>query len=272
MNTTVYLADLKKDLRAMFNNLNIDVGDVDCIIMEALNLEYTDLYKDRVLSAEDVERVMQCVEERKQGKPVTKIFHKVYFYGLEFYVDENVLSPRQETELLVDYAIAFLKTHEHAKVLDLCTGSGAIACAMKKNTNAYVVATDISDSALNVARQNAKQLGLEIEFKHSDMFKNLAGEFDLIVSNPPYIETDVCKTLASEVRDYDPMIALDGGADGLVFYKEIRKNMRYIKDGGQLVLEIGYNQGKAVRDIFKGYKVRIIKDYSNNDRIVIVEK
>ncbi len=271
MKVAVYLSNLRRDLKKDFKSLNIDEKDVDCIIMETLNCSYTDLIKDRLLTTEETNRIMKAVRERKDGKPVTKIFNKAYFYGLEFYVDENVLSPRQETELLVDKAIEFLKTRP-AKVLDLCTGSGAIACAIKKVTNADVTATDISDKALKIAQKNATRLGLDIEFKQSDMFKNLTQKFDLIVSNPPYIETDVCKTLDREVKDHDPMLALDGGADGLDFYRIIRNNMEYLKNDGQLILEIGYNQGPSVCEIFKDYKTETIKDYNNNDRIVVVKK
>lgn len=186
-------------------------------------------------------------------------------------MDENVLSPRQETELLVDNAIEFLKTRQ-AKVLDLCTGSGAIACAIKKNTNADVTATDISDKALEIAQKNAKNLGLDIEFKKSDMFKDITQKFDLIVSNPPYIETDVCKTLDNEVKNFDPMIALDGGVNGLDFYRIIKDNMDFLNPQGQMILEIGYNQGQSVHELFKEYDTKILKDYSNNDRIVVIKK
>lgn len=267
----LYLSDYRKELKRDFKNLNIDTRDVDCIMMEVLNCDFSFLLKNELLTTEEIKRIMEAVKMRKEGKPVTKIFHKAYFYGLEFYVDENVLSPRQETELLVDTALEFLKGR-HAKVLDLCTGSGCIACAIKKETNVDITAIDISDKALEVARKNAKNLGLKIEFKKSDMFKNLTQKFDLIVSNPPYIETEVCKTLDKEVKEFDPIIALDGGVDGLDFYRTIKDNMDYLNPNGQLILEIGYNQGKSVCKIFEGYKTKIIKDYSNNDRIVVITK
>lgn len=271
MKVAVYLSNLRRDLKNDFKSLNIATNDVDCIIMEILNCSFTDLIKDRLLTTEETGQIMQAIKVRKSGKPVTKIFNKAYFYGLELYVDENVLSARQETELVVDKAIEFLKNRP-AKVLDLCTGSGAIACAIKKMTNADVTATDISEKALEIAKRNAKSLGLDIEFKQSDMFKNITQKFDLIVSNPPYIETETCKTLDKEVKNYDPMLALDGGADGLDFYRTIKNNMKYLKDDGQLILEIGYNQGQSVCQIFKGYKTEIIKDYNNKDRIVVVKK
>lgn len=272
MKYAVYLSNLRKDLKKSFAEKNIDVNDVDCILMEVLNISFSDLRKDRLLATSEVNTIMKCVEERKQGKPVTKIFHKAYFYGYEFYVDENVLSPRCETELLVDTALEFLIDKPNAKVLDLCTGSGAIACAIYKKSKVSIVATDISEQAIEIAKRNAKNLECEIDFVKSDMFKNVSGQFDLILSNPPYIESDTCLNLDREVKDYDPILALDGGEDGLNFYRIIKDNMKYLKTGGKLVMEIGFNQGEAIKKIFKDYNTKVIKDYSNNDRIVVVEK
>lgn len=272
MKPVIYLSQLRKDLKKEFKNLNIDTKDVDCIIMEALNCNFSLLLKDSLLTTEEIKRIMEAVKMRKEGKPVTKIFHKAYFYGLEFYVDENVLSPRPETEILVLEALKYLNENKNTKVLDLCTGSGAIACAIKKNKDVSVCATDISEKALNVAEKNAKNLGLKIRFLKSDMFNNINGKFDLILSNPPYIETSLCDTLDKEVKDYDPLLALDGGADGLDFYREIEANMSHLNDDGKLIVEIGYNQAKSVCEIFKNYKTKIIKDYGNKDRIIVVEK
>ena len=276
MKEVVYLSRLRRDLKRSFAQTNIDVNDVDCILMEVLNLDFTQLAKDRLISCEEERQIMSCVKERKQGKPVTKIFNKAYFYGYQFFVDNNVLSPRSETELLVDYALQFVRQHPQARVIDLCTGSGAIACAICKKSADFgdlqLFASDISPKALAVAKQNAKNLDCDITFVQSDMFDNLQGNFDLVVSNPPYIETATIQSLDKEVKDYDPTIALDGGVDGLDFYRKIKNNLNRLNFGGMCIMEIGYNQGESVKQIFKEYSPQIVKDYCNNDRILIVRK
>lgn len=275
MKNAVYLSALRKDLKKDFKNLNIDTKDVDCIIMEVLNCDFSFLLKDQLLTTEEIKHIMEAVKLRKEGKPVTKIFNKAYFYGYQFYIDENVLSPRSETEILVDKALEVLKSMPNAKVLDLCTGSGCIACAIKKEclkreVNATITAVDISKTALEVAKRNAKTLNLDIKFLESDVFKNVNEKFDVIISNPPYIEEDTWRTLSDEVRVYDPKLALVGGADGLDFYREIKRNMDKLNKNGVLLLEIGFNQAEKIKDIFSDYCVKIIKDYSNNDRVVII--
>lgn len=276
MKEVIYLSNLRRDLKNSFAQDNIDANDVDCILMEVLNIDFSHLAKDRLMSSEEVEKIMSCAKERKQGKPVTKIFNKAYFYGYQFFVDNNVLSPRSETELLVDHALEFVRQHPNAKMLDLCTGSGAIACAVCKKSavlgDIQIIASDISPKALTVAKRNAKNLNCDITFVQSDMFDNLQGNFDLIVSNPPYIETSTIKSLDKEVKDFDPTIALDGGADGLDFYREIKNNLHRLNNGGMCIMEIGYNQGESIKQLFKEYSPKIVKDYCNNDRIAIIKK
>lgn len=265
------LSELRLKAKELLKQNGKNIKDADFIISEVLNLSVTSLFIDRDLTDLQVKSVMSCINERLQGKPVTKIFNKAYFYGLQFFINENVLSPRPETELIVDTALEYLQDKE-LKVLDLCTGSGAIACAVSKNSNALVSASDISDKALNVAKGNAKNLGLNISFIKSDMFNNINDAFDIIVSNPPYIETDVCKTLDEEVLKYDPMLALDGGDDGLDFYRTIKENLNHLKPNGVLIMEIGYNQGESLKNLFKEYNVEILKDYNNLDRVVVVRR
>ena len=265
------LSELRLKVKSLLKQHNKDIKDADFIIGEVLNTSVTNLFIDREVNIEDENNIMFCVQQRINGKPVTKIFNKAYFYGLELFVDENVLSPRPETELIVDTALNYLKNNE-LKVLDLCTGSGAIACAICKNCNAKVIASDISDKALKVARANAKNLGLDIDFIKSDMFNNIDETFDIILSNPPYIEAEVCKTLDEEVLNHDPMLALDGGVDGLDFYRNIKKNLNHLKPSGILIMEIGYNQGESLKQIFKDYSVEILKDYNNLERVVVVKR
>lgn len=265
------LSELRKKIKTILKENNKDVKDADFVLSEVLGIPITSLFVDREVTSYDEQKIMACVDERIKGKPITKIFNKAYFYGLQFFIDENVLSPRPETELVVDTALSYLKIKD-LKVLDLCTGSGAIACAIKKNSNALVSASDISNKALDVAKKNAKSLGLDINFINSDMFDNINDDFDIIVSNPPYIESDVCKTLDEEVLKYDPMLALDGGKDGLNFYRTIKNNLNHLKSNGVLIMEIGHNQGESLKELFKEYKAEVLKDYNNLDRVVIVKK
>lgn len=265
------LSEVRFDIKKRLKQVGIDVKDADFVLSEILKKPITELFMDCELSDKDIDKINNAIGKRIQGMPVTKIFNKAYFYGLTLYVDENVLSPRPETESLVDLALKEIADRK-LKVLDLCTGSGAIACAIKSHSDVEMWATDISEKALSVAKRNAKNLNLDINFVKSDMFESLKGQFDMILTNPPYIETDVCKTLDVEVKNYDPMLALDGGVDGLDFYRTINDNMNYLKLNGTLIMEIGYNQGESIKQIFSGYDVGIVKDYSDNDRIAVVRR
>ena len=196
------------------------------------------------------------------------------FFGLTFKVDENVLIPEQETELLVEEVI---KHSEGKSVLDMCTGSGCIAISIALfGKPSKVAASDISEKALEVARENAKSLKAgEISFIQGDMFENVTDKFDIIVSNPPYIETGEIDELMPEVRDYIPRLALDGDIDGLKFYRIISKEaVKKLNKNGRIFYEIGYNQSRAVASILleNGFTdVKIMKDYSGLDRIVMAK-
>ena len=265
------LSEIRLKTKSILKEHNIDITDADYIIAEIIKKPRTELFIDCDVSGENYEEIMNCINKRIKHMPVSKIFNKAYFYGEEFYINEDVLSPRPETELLVDEVLKEVKSrNEDVEVLDLCTGSGIIACCVKLNSGAKVTASDISNKALKVAKENAKRLGVDIKFKQSDMFENLNSKFDIIVSNPPYIETEVCSTLDLEVKNYDPILALDGGVDGLDFYKKIYNNLNKLKIGGKLFLEIGYNQAENLKKIFKNKKIKIIKDFNNLDRIAII--
>ena len=198
------------------------------------------------------------------------------FYGFDFYVDENVLIPQPDTEVLVLQTINIIKQYENRniKVLDLCTGSGAIAISTAKafeNQAVQVYASDISDKALEVAKKNSKKNDVHINFINSNMFENIDEKFDIIVSNPPYIETETIKKLSKDVQQ-EPNIALDGGFDGLEFYKIIASEYeKYLNDNGTLLLEIGYNQKQSVTELFRNRNVECIKDLAQNDRVIIVK-
>ena len=182
-----------------------------------------------------------------KGTPIQYITKHQQFMALDFYVDENVLIPQPDTEVLVEEGIKIIK-EQSMEVLDLCTGSGAIAISIAHYCqNSTVTATDISQEALEVARKNANLNNVNIEFIESNLFAKLTERsFDIILSNPPYIETDIIKTLEKDVQA-EPHLALDGGKDGLEFYKKILNEAhKHLKTNGYLMLEIGYNQGNAV--------------------------
>ena len=201
---------------------------------------------------------------------------KAYFYGHEFKVNGNVLVPRPDTEILVEEVLKILTGNE--RVLDMCTGSGCIliACDLGEDKKYHFkegVGSDISEKALEIARENAVSLGAEnLEFVSGDLFENVKGTFDIIVSNPPYIARGDIMELEPEVRDFDPLNALDGGEDGLVFYRRIAEAAPdYLKKDGTILFEIGYNQAKEVEEILReqGFSdINIIKDYGGNDRVV----
>ncbi|MBO5348643.1 MAG: peptide chain release factor N(5)-glutamine methyltransferase [Clostridia bacterium] len=210
------------------------------------------------------------------GTPLQYITNKQEFMKLNFYVDENVLIPQPDTEILVEEIINLYK-NKKCKILDLCTGSGAIAIALAKYVeDAQIVASDISMKALQIAKLNAEKnlLHKKIKFIESDMFEKIDDtDFDIIVSNPPYIKTDVINTLDASVKK-EPNIALDGGQDGLKFYKIIiNKAHQYLSNNGKLFLEIGYDQKEDVIKLLNktGYYNEIYskKDLGQNDRIVV---
>lgn len=233
------------------------------------------MYKyDEIEDISKLDRLNEYVEKRLGHMPIQYILNKAYFCGLPLYVNENVLIPRFDTEVLVEEVLALSKKDKSKRILDMCTGSGAIAIALKKLGGFdRVDALDISDKALEVAKRNAKELDLDINFLKSDMFSSLTSEikYDIIVSNPPYIQSDVVDTLENEVKDFEPRFALDGDADGMKFYKIIAENYEdYLADNGVLALEIGYDEADDIRALFEGKNVVIKKDLANLDRVAII--
>lgn len=225
------------------------------------------------------EKYFENVQKVKSGTPIEHITHIKEFMKLNFYIDENVLIPRQDTEVLVEEVINIAKKTNGKKILDLCTGSGAIAISLAKYIpDSQITAIDISPNALMVAKKNAKINEVEerITFIKSDLFSQIKNQkFDIIVSNPPYIKKEDIKKLDREVQK-EPIIALDGGIDGLDFYKIIAKNSYfYLKYGGYLALEIGYDEKESVIDIIEKENQYINtyskKDLYGNDRIVVTK-
>lgn len=238
--------------------------------------EYLVINDKEELTEELLEKYDKYLKQIIAGYPLQYITHNQEFMRLNFYVDENVLIPQPDTEILVEEVIKICDNeckNKDIKILDLCTGSGAIAISLGKYIqNSEITAIDISKEALEVATKNAETNEVKIKFIKSNMFENISDKYDIIVSNPPYIETKVISELPKEVQN-EPRLALDGGEDGLNFYREIAKNAyKYLKTNGFLVIEIGYNQKDTVIEILSNetkYKnIECIKDLSNNDRVI----
>ena len=226
-----------------------------------------------------VKKYIEDLRKICSGIPLQYITKSQEFFGLNFYVDENVLIPQPDTEILVEEVIKICKDkNKKLKILDLCTGSGSIGISIAKNiNNCEVTLSDISIKALDVAKKNCSNLGKEeIKIIESDLFNNIKETFDIIVSNPPYIKKDVIKTLSKEVQN-EPHLALDGGEDGLEIYKRIIKEAyKFLNKDGYLCLEIGYDQKEDVIRLLEkenNYKdIYSKKDLSRNDRIIICKK
>ena len=335
-----------KDAFNLAKQNNIDGERTRILMKYILKDEFNKYSVDTELKKEQENFLKNSIEELKNGKPIQYITHEQYFYGNKFYVDENVLIPQPDTEIIVEETLKQIKNlkKQNVKILDLCTGTGAIAISIlnyfdknisdnssklnvsdfnkytddftleanvsnfnkhiddftlesnaklfnknksktysklkeikennllpnKKNIEMY--ASDISKNALKVAYKNEENILKKhvIKFVQSDMFENIKEKFDIIVSNPPYIKSDVIKTLQKDVQN-EPHIALDGGKDGLKFYKIISDNYKkYLEKDGIILLEIGFDQRNDVQTLFKGSTC--IKDFAGNDRVIIYKE
>lgn len=293
-----------KDAFNLAKQNNINAERTRILMKYILKDEFNKYSVDTELKKEQENFLKNSIEELKNGKPIQYITHEQYFYGNKFYVDENVLIPQSDTEIIVEETLKQIKNlkKQNVKILDLCTGSGAIAISIlnyfdknigdnssklnvsdfnkqiddftlepnKKNIEMY--ASDISKNALKVAYKNEENILKKhvIKFVQSDMFDNIKEKFDIIVSNPPYIKSDVIKTLQKDVQN-EPHIALDGGKDGLKFYKIISDNYKkYLEKDGIILLEIGFDQRNDVQTLFKGSTC--IKDFAGNDRVIIYKE
>ncbi len=239
--------------------------------------QYLIIYDNKQLTLRQEVNFFKGIKKLVKGIPLQHITHSQEFMKMTFYVNEDVLIPRPDTEILVEEVIKIAKRINAKKILDLCTGSGAIAVSLAKYIeNSQITAVDISDKAISVAKLNAKNNNVEnqITFVESDLFKQLPKEkYDIIVSNPPYIKKEIIKSLDKEVQN-EPKIALDGGYDGLDFYRKIINNAdEFLKFTGYVCLEIGYDQKDDVLELFesKGKYVDAMckKDLFDNDRVVI---
>lgn len=243
-------------------------------MVSKINRTYYYVHMDEEIPREQVKEYENLLYKRGERVPLQYITGEQEFMGLPFHVSPAVLIPRQDTETLVEEALK--RVQPGMKVLDMCTGSGCILISIMKNSaNVEGHGFDISKQALLIAKENAKLNHVSPTFERSDLFENVTDTYDMIVSNPPYIPTDVIPGLMPEVADYEPIQALDGKEDGLYFYRRIAEEcVDYLKEKGMILFEIGHDQGKAVSELlteagFAG--VQVVKDLAGNDRVVIGE-
>ncbi|MCI9867439.1 peptide chain release factor N(5)-glutamine methyltransferase [Rhizobium skierniewicense] len=261
------------------------VTDTRLLIGSVIGFSLTDFVLNgaRIVSDGEAVQIETMVVRREKGEPVHRILGHREFYGLDLILSSGTLEPRPDTEVLVDALLPHLRRiaaqKGQAQILDMGIGTGAICLALLHEcVEASGVGSDISRDAIETAEMNAARHGLSTRFKtvESDWFANISGRFDIIVSNPPYIKSADIETLDRDVRNFDPMAALDGGADGLFPYRVIaEKAVDYLDVGGLIGLEIGYDQKVDVTAIFAGYGyscVESVKDYGSNDRALLFSR
>ena len=260
-----------ENLKKKFRFSSVDETDAEWIVSIVTGIKRSELGGDSRVKSSHIDKIDELAAERIKGKPLSYVLGNADFYGYEIKVDERVLIPRPETEELVSEVLKVVKNTD--KVLDLCTGSGAIALVINKKSGASVTATDISEAALEVAKENFKQFDAAVETRLIDLYGGLSEKFDIIVSNPPYIKTEEIDTLDKEVKDYEPRIALDGGEDGLDFYRRICEGAKQrLNEHGKLFLEAGYGEAEEIKKMLENdFNVEIIKDISGIDRIIKAE-
>ena len=255
--------------------------DTEILMAKALNKnrEYIILNHDKVLNIENFEYFKKLVLERATRKPIAYLLNKKLFWKSEFYVNENTLIPRPDTEIIVEQILKVVKHKNYLKILDIGVGSGCILLSiLKEKKNFYGTGIDISKNSLEISRLNAKKLLVNerVKFYKSDIDKFAQGKYDLIVSNPPYIKRSNLKYLESDVLKFEPKLALDGGLDGLsVIRKVINKTSELLKKNGKFILEIGFDQKSKVIKLLnnKGFYINSsVKDLANNDRCIVSTK
>lgn len=259
---------LKNELK----NINAQ-NEAEWIVAFALNKKRNEIFLTKTISDEEINKIKKILKKRLKRIPLNRILGFEEFCGNKFFINKNVLAPRNETEILVEKVLQ--KINQNATILDLCTGSGIIAISIKKALkSAQVYASDISQKALNIAKKNAQLNEVEINFIKSNMFEKFKPnlQFDLIVSNPPYIKTNDIFKLEDEVKNHDPHLALDGGKDGLKFYRQIIKNAKnFLKPEGILIFEIGKGQKNKIEKLLlkENYKqIEVFLDYNNFPRVI----
>ena len=261
------LAATKKKFKAN----GIDESDAEWIYSLVLDIKRSELGEERMVTLAESKKIKAIIDERLTGRPLWYIIGDTEFYGCKIKVDERALIPRPETEMLAELTVKAVE--DGFKVLDMCTGSGCIAVSVAKNCadkRVSVTAADLSDAAIMLAKENAQLNGVKVDFVQSDLFRSVRGRFNIIVCNPPYIKSGDIPNIQKEVREYEPKIALDGGDDGLEFYRRIAKSVRsYLARDGILLLECGEGQTEEILKLFerRDYAM-VIKDLSGTERFL----
>ncbi|MEG2001678.1 MAG: peptide chain release factor N(5)-glutamine methyltransferase [Clostridia bacterium] len=266
-----YVSDAKIEAARILDKSKVEYdADIDWILCHVMNVKRSELTDSLEISAQKYGEIIKFVKQRATGEPLWHVLGTCNFYGIDLISDSRGLIPRPETEELVKNALEMAKDKKTA--LDLCCGSGAIGIAIAKNSEMKVTAVDLSDDALALSAENIKLTGVDIELIKSNMFESLEGKkFDVILSNPPYIKREDIEKLQKEVKDFEPTMALDGGVDGLDFYRIIAENAKkYLNEDGFVIMELGINQAADVAKLFEDYKnVEIINDIMGVERILI---
>ena len=265
------LSELQKKITKILAEGGIETNSLDAriILREIFNFDEKELIlnSDLILSESKISKVQKIITRRLNFEPVSKIFGKRDFYNSTFSISDDVLDPRPETENIVEIANNFILEKGYESFIDLGTGSGCIILSiLKENKNLTAVGVDISIDAINIAKKNSKDMNLEkrSSFLVSNWLSSIYNSYDLIISNPPYIPSDEIITLSKTVKNFDPLISLDGGQDGLKCYKEIAEDInRVINKNGRVILEIGYNQAYDVFKIFESKELKLLKIYND---------
>ena len=265
------LSELQKKITKILAEGGIETNSLDAriILREIFNFDEKELIlnSDLILSESKISKVQKIITRRLNFEPVSKIFGKRDFYNSTFSISDDVLDPRPETENIVEIANNFILEKGYESFIDLGTGSGCIILSiLKENKNLTAVGVDISIDAINIAKKNSKDMNLEkrSSFLVSNWLSSIYNSYDLIISNPPYIPSDEIITLSKTVKNFDPLISLDVGQDGLKCYKEIAQDInRVINKNGRVILEIGYNQAHDVIKIFESKEFKLLKIYND---------
>ena len=263
------------------NNIPNPHLDSEILLSESINKDkkHIILNAKEILNSNQLDNFNSLIERRKNGEPIAYLINKKEFWKDEFYINKNVLIPRPDTEIIIEQVLKIYSKNSQLQILDIGTGSGCIILSiLKERANFYGTGIDISKKSINVSKFNAKKLKLtnRVKFYNSDVDNFEIGKYDLIVSNPPYIELLSLKYLERNVVSFEPRLALSGGFDGFsIIRKVISKANTLIKKNGKLILEIGFNQKNKVKEILKkeGFYInKVLKDYGNNDRCIISTK
>ncbi len=273
---------LKEGKQKLIQNHIEDANIIARVLLQfTLKLDRNKLILKQEQEVKELEKqeYEKAIEKIVEQMPLQYITNHQEFMKLHFYVDENVLIPQPDTEILVEEVLLIAKKEQKQKILDMCTGSGCIGISLAYYLeNSKITMSDISKNAIEIAKKNAKENQVldKVEFITSDLFEKIEGKFDIIVSNPPYIETKVILSLSKQVQN-EPILALDGGEDGLVFYRKlINEAPNFLNDNGYLCMEIGYNQKEKVMKLAqqtgKFSKIEVKKDLEGNNRVIICKK